>query len=262
MRLTTVLLVSIVLMAMVELSETRGRGGGGRSGGSRGSRSSRSSRSRSRSRGSSSKPKITKYTPIKATSVRSPVIVKQTKLGSRSSTFKRAVAAYLVTRYAFSSAPVYRQGYPMYRSYVSIPKKRAVRVTLEKERLLDDSGNLCLNELAGSQTTKEGIDDNLVDLKTTVKYKNGETKTLHGVDKTLSLEDIKDQDFEVVTLASYNITIVTATTCTQVEKTVEGTMVTLYETNPNGSSRLNIDNNLLSVVITLFMSMNLHVLCH
>ena len=124
----------------------------------------------------------------------------------------------------------------MYRSYVSIPKKRAVRVTLEKERLLDDSGNLCLNELAGSQTTKEGIDDNLVDLKTTVKYKNGETKTLHGVDKTLSLEDIKDQDFEVVTLASYNITIVTATTCTQVEKTVEGTMVTLYETNPNGSS--------------------------
>ncbi|PFX19059.1 hypothetical protein AWC38_SpisGene16544 [Stylophora pistillata] len=221
MRFATVLLVVIVLMAMVELSETRGRGGGGRSGGSRGSRGSKSSRSRTRSRGSSSKPKITKYTPIKATSVRSPVIVKQTKLGSRSSTFKRAIAAYLVTRYVFSSASVYRQGYPMYRSYVSIRKKRAVRVTFERERLLDDWENLYLNELAGSQAMKKGIDDNLVDLKTPVKYKNGETKTLHGVDKTLSLEDIEDQDFEVVTLASYNITIVTATTCTQVEKTVK-----------------------------------------
>ena len=81
MRFATVLLITIVLMVMVELSETRRCGGS--------SRGSRSSRSRSRSGGSSSKPKITKYTPIKATSVRSPVIVKQTKLGSRSSTFKR-----------------------------------------------------------------------------------------------------------------------------------------------------------------------------
>ena len=81
MRFATVLLITIVLMVMVELSETRRRGGS--------SRGSRSSRSRSSSGGSSSKPKIIKYTPIKATSVRSPVIVKQTKLGSRSSTFKR-----------------------------------------------------------------------------------------------------------------------------------------------------------------------------
>ena len=81
MRFATVLLITIVLMVMVQLSETRRRGGS--------SRGSRSSRSRSSSGGSGSKPKIIKYTPIKATSVRSPVIVKQTKLGSRSSTFKR-----------------------------------------------------------------------------------------------------------------------------------------------------------------------------
>ena len=198
MRFATVLLVAIMLMVMVELSETRRRDGGGRSGGSRGSRGSISSRSRSRSGRSSSKPNITKYTPIKATSVRSPVIVKQTKVGSRSSTFKRVVFAYAVHRYPPSNAPVYRQGYPMYRSYVSIPKKRAVRVTFERERLLDDKGYLCLDTSAGSQTVKEGIDDHLVDLRTTVKYKNGETKTLHGVGKTVSLEDIKDQDFEVV----------------------------------------------------------------
>ena len=170
MRFATVLLVAIVFTVMVELSETRGRGGGGRSGGSRGSRGS--SRSRSRSGGSSSKPKITKNTPIKATSVRSPVIVKQTKLGSRSSTFKKVVVAYLVTRYAFSSAPVYRQGYPMYRSYVSIPKERAVRVTYDRERLLNDKGNLCLDTSARSQTIKEGIDDNLVNLTSTVTVAN------------------------------------------------------------------------------------------
>ena len=51
MQFATVLLVAIVLMMMVELSETRGRIGRSR---------------RSRSKGSSSKSKITKYTPIKA----------------------------------------------------------------------------------------------------------------------------------------------------------------------------------------------------
>ena len=243
MRFATVLLVAIVLMMMVELSETRGRKG--RSG-------------RSRSKGSSSKSKITKYTPIKATSVRSPVIVSQTHYGSRSITFKKVVFANSQHRHPFSSAPVYRMGYPMYRSYVSIPKKRAVRVTYERERLLDDNGNLCLDTSAGSQTLKEGIDDNLVELTTTVKYKNGETKTLHGVDKTVSLEDIKDQDFEVVSLARYNLIIVTGTTCTKVETTIEGTMVIMYETNPNSSNKLNINNILLSVVITLLMFMNLH----
>ena len=88
-------------------------------------------------------------------------------------------------------------GYPIYRSYVSISEQGAVRVTYERERLLDDKGNLCLDTSAGRQTMWEGIKDNLVDLRTTVKYKNGETKTLHGVNKTASLEDTKDQGFEV-----------------------------------------------------------------
>ena len=110
----------------------------------------------------------------------------------------------------------------MYRSYVSIPEERAVRVTYERERLLDVKRDLCLDSSTGSQTVKEGIDDNLVDLNTTVKYKNGETKTLLD-------------------------------TCTQVEKTIEGTMITMYKTNPNGSSQLNENNNLLSILIALFV---------
>ena len=252
-RVTTVFLVAVVLLVMVEESETRGRGGRGRSGGSRSSGFSRTSYS---SKKFGSKSKITKYTPIKATSARSPVIVSQTKLGSRLSAFNTVLFAYAVHRYAFSSAPVYRQRYPMYRSYVSIPEQGAVRVTCESERLLNDRGNLCLDTSAGNQTIKEGIDDNLVDLRTTVKYKNGETKTLHGINNTVSLEDIKDEGFEIVSLARYNTSIVTGTTCKQVEKTVEGTMVMLYETNPNGSGQLNINKKILSSVVTLFVFIN------
>ena len=95
MRIATVFLVAIVLLAMVEIFETRGHGGGGRSGGSRSSRTSYSSKR------SGSKPKITKYTPMKATSARSPVIgVSQTKLGSRSSAFNSIV--YFMTTGKFS----------------------------------------------------------------------------------------------------------------------------------------------------------------
>ena len=99
----------------------------------------------------------------------------------------------------------------MYRSYVSIPG--------ERERLLDDKGNLCLDTSAGSQTMKEGIKDNLVDLRTTMKYRNGETKTLYELTTQCPLktsEDTKDQGFEVASLARYNTSIVTGTTCKEV----------------------------------------------
>lgn len=245
MRLATaVFLVLLITLVMVVLSEARG-------GGSRGSRS--------RSSGSSSKPKITKYTPIKATSVRSPVIRSQAKQGLRSSTFKRAVVGYLVYRYAFSNAPVYRHGYPMYRSYVSIPEDRAVRVSYEEDKLLDDEGELCLgaDSLKESQTLEDGIDERLAELSTTVKYSDGRKIQRGGVDNTVSLEDIKDKDFEVTCRARYNTSIVTGTNCTQVEKTVKGTMVTMYETNPNGASQLNINNKLFPAVIALFVFINL-----
>ena len=51
---------------------------------------------------------------------------------------------------------------------------------------------------------KEGIKDNLVDLRTIVKYKNGETKTLHEITSQCLLktsEDTKNQGFEVLSLA-------------------------------------------------------------
>ena len=247
MRLSTVLLLVFIAVLTVQLIEAaRGRGGG-RSGGSR----SRGS-SRSRSRGSSSKPKITKNTPIKATTVRSPVIVSQTKSGSRSSTFKKVLVGYIVYRYAFSDAPVYRRGYPMYGSYVTIPDKRAVRVTFEEESLLNNAGQRCLGDSSTLQTLRDGIDKHLLELNTTVKYKKtGETKKYYN--DTISLEDINEQDFVVTTRARYNTTIVEGTSCTQVEKKIEGTMITLYQTNPNIASTLYINNKLLASVFSMFI---------
>ena len=249
---TVFFLVLLTVFASLESSDAaRGRGGGSRSGGSR---SSSKSRSNSRSSGSKSslKPKVTKYTPIKATTARSPVIVRQTKLGSRSNTFTKAVVGYVVLRYALATAPVYRQGYPMYRSYVTIPKERAVRVTYEEEKLLDANRRLCLGQSSEKYTMREGIGEgDLVELNTTVKYKKtGMTKTYYG--DTISLEDIADQDFEVTTRARYNTTIINGTSCTQVEKIVQGTMVTMYETNPNTASIAHTNNKLIATIIALF----------
>lgn len=134
----------------------------------------------------------------------------------------------------------------MYRSYISIPGNRAVRVTYEDERLLDDEGKLCLNASAGNNTLKEGIDDNLVELNTTVKYKDDATKTVYGSNNTMSLKDINGQNFTVIGLARYNNTIVLETTFQQVERIIEGTMVTLCETNPNASIELNGPNDFSS----------------
>lgn len=231
----------------MELSQAaRGRSGGGSRGGSSGSRKSSGSKSSS---GSGSKTKVGKYDPIKPTTVRSPVIVKQTKVGSRSDVLKRVLFGYVVYRYAFGNAPVYRGGYPMYGSYVTIPEKRAIRITYEEQTLLNDRGEKCLSEDSKMSTLRGGISENLVELKTTVKYKNGKTQIYNN--STISLEDIKEEDFEAITRARYNTTIVAGTSCTQVEKTVEGTMVTLYETNPNAANSLNSNYMLLIKMILL-----------
>ena len=231
----------------MELSQAaRGRSGGGSRGGSSGSRKSSGSKSSS---GSGAKTKVGKYDPIKPTTVRSPVIVKQTKVGSRSDVLKRVLFGYVVYHYAFGNAPVYRGGYPMYGSYVTIPEKRAVRITHEEQTLLNDGGDKCLSEDSKMSTLREGIGENLVELKTTVKYKNGKTQIYNN--STISLEDIKEEDFEVISRARYNTTIVVGTSCTQVEKKVEGTMVTLYETNPNAAKSLN--SNLARLILLLIV---------
>lgn len=145
----------------------------------------------------------------------------------------------------------------MYRSYVSIPDDRAVRLSKEEQALLGDDGLLCLLS-SGNKTLAEGIDSELLEFNTTVTYSNGSTLTKQGIDNTVSLGDIDEQDFEVTSVARYNTSIVDGTSCTQVENSIEGTMITMYETNPDGAGQLQISNILLPAAIALLAFMNLY----
>ena len=251
-----VVVVFILFFALDDGEAARGRSSGGSRSKIRSkskSKNSRSSGGSSSSGSSGSKPKITKYTPIKATTIRSPVITRQTKLGSRSDTFTKVLMGYMVFRYTFATAPVYRRGYPMYGSYVSIPEKRAVRVIYEEQKLLNAKGELCLNQSSANQTLREGINDNLVELNTTVKYEDGEMQRYYGINNAISLEDIKEENFEVISRARYNTTIVEKTSCAQVESKINGTMIEMYETNPNIADHLRLSNNLLYFIVIVLI---------
>ena len=255
-RTVFVVVVFILFFALDDGEAARGRSSGGSRSKIRSkskSKNSRGSGGSSSSGSSGSKPKITKYTPIKATTIRSPVITRQTKLGSRSDTFTKVLMGYMVFRYTFAAAPVYRRGYPMYGSYVSIPEKRAVRVIYEEQKLLNAKGELCLNQSFANQTLREGINDNLVELNTTVKYEDGEMQSYYGINSTISLEDIKEENFEVISRARYNTTIVEKTSCAQVESKINGTMIEMYETNPNTADHLRLSNNLLYFIVIVLI---------
>ena len=102
--------------------------------------------------------------------------------------------------------------------------------------LLDANGNLCLGYSSIPRTRKEGLEKNLVEVKTTVIYKKNPENVyitiLYGVNNTILLEDIKEKNFTVTILARYNVTVLRDTDCTQVEKQINGTMIEMYETNP------------------------------
>ena len=108
--------------------------------------------------------------------------------------------------------------------------------------LLDSNGNLCLGYSSIPQTLKDGLEKNLVELKTSVIYKTNPEKVymtiLYGVNNTISLQDIKEKNFTVTILARYNVTVLRDTDCTQVEKQINGTMIEMYETNPDFISQV------------------------
>ena len=201
--------------------------------------------------------KLSKTTPIKPVKFCTPVIKSQTIRGSRTKLFTRVASGYLVMRYALNEAPVYREGFPVYKNYVSLPEERAVRISSERVRLLDANGNLCLGYSSIPRTLRDGLEKNLVELKTTVIYKknpkNVYTTILYGVNNTISLEDIKDKNFTVTSLARYNVTVLTDTDCTQVEKQINGTMIEMYETHPKFIGEL--------IVLTIFSVILLGLIC-
>ena len=203
--------------------------------------------------------KLSKTTPIKPVKFCTPVIKSQTIRGSRTKLFTRVASGYLVMRYALNKAPVYREGFPVYEKYVSIPEERAVRISSERVSLLDSNGNLSLGYSSIPRTLKEGLEKNLVELKTTVIYKKNSEKVyktiVYGVNNTILLEDIKEKNFTVTILARYNVTVLIDTDCTQVEKQINGTMIEMYEIHPYFISHL-ILLIIGSMIIFLFL------ICH
>ena len=146
-------------------------------------------------------------------------------------------------RYAPNKAPVYREGFPVYKNYESIPEERAERISFERVSLLDSNGNLRLGYSSIPRTLKEGLEKNLVELKTSaVIYKTNPEKVhitiLYGVNNTISLEDIKGKNFTVTIRTRYNMTVLRDTDCTQVEKQINGTMIEMYEIHPYFISQL------------------------
>lgn len=202
-------------------------------------------------------PRITKTTPIEATKFSSPVIKLQTKLGLRTQLFNNVVAGYNVTRYELSEAPVYRGGFPVHGSYVSIPENRAVRLSSERVSLLDSNGSLCLGQSSKELTLTGGIENNITEVRAAVKYENSlNDKTFSGVNNTVPLNDVKDKTFTVTSRARYGIPVVDNTQCTQVEKEVNGTMIQLYEFNPNTAGITGIDSRLIFASITVIGILN------
>ena len=208
--------------------------------------------------------KISKTMPIKPVKFCTPVIKSQTIRGSRTKLFTRVASGYLVMRYALNKAPVYREGFPVYEKYVSIPEERAVRISSERVSLLDANGNLCLGYSSIPRTLKDGLEKNLVEMKTTVIYKTNPEKVhitiLYGVNNTISLEDIKEKNFTVTILTRYNVTVLRDTDCTQVEKQINGTMIQMYEIHPYFMSEL-IVLIIFSVIILLLLFCLICVWC-
>ena len=167
----------------------------------------------------------------------SPVSVSETQLGSVASTHMKAIFSHLENIYTLSKAPVYREGYPLYRYYIAFPKNKAARISYEEEKLLEAGGALCLGEATEKKALQQRIDDNLTNFIYTSKVDGGFSTTSTNIDEKFDIQDNKTKTFELTVLARYDIPIVVGTNCNQVQMTVHGTMVSMNQTNPNATSQ-------------------------
>ena len=79
---------------------------------------------------------------------------------------------------------------------------------------------------------------------------------LYGMNNTVSLKDVEGQNFEVISRARYNTSIVVGTNYSQLEMRIEGTMVEIYDTNPNGASAVGLNKLLLAASsVTVFIAL-------
>lgn len=168
--------------------------------------------------------------PIQPTSFQSPVIISQTKQGLRSNTYKKFAFGKLTLQYDLGNAPVYRQGYPLYRYYIALRADRAARIIKEQLKLLDDKGKLCLTKSSEKKTLEKGIDRKLVKYTYSLSVNHGMRMTWPTkIDGTINLQDPNSKSFAVTVRAKYCSPIVADTTCTQIEATVEAALVAIVK---------------------------------
>ena len=168
--------------------------------------------------------------PIQPASFQSPVIISQTTQGLRSNTYKKFAFGKLTLQYDLDTAPVYRQGYPLYRYYIALRADRAARISKEELKLLNDEGKLCLGNSPEMKTLEKGIDDKLVKYTYSFSVNHGMRMTWPTkIDGTIYLRDPNTKYFGVTVRAKYSSPIVAGTTCTQIEATVEAAVVEMVK---------------------------------
>jgi hypothetical protein len=87
---------------------------------------------------------------------------------------------------------------------------------------------------------------------TDVRYSGGQKKHSFGDNMTVTIDmNSLDQSVEVSTLVKYNGTIVANTNCTQIESVMNGTVVRMYATNPDGA--VSIRSSFLAVILSSFI---------
>ena len=240
MRLKALAIALVVLSLLAfEVCEGRGSRGSRSSSRSKSNRSSRNSNSRSSSgTRSRSTPRTTKQTPIPAKTRSSSVIVSQTKSGIRHSTFNKVLVGYVALSFfgRLSSAPVYRNGYQMYGGYVKICPERAVRLMSTETIMLDGNDQRCLDEKEQNKThnISDSAVNNVLEENMTITYGEEEPQQLTGPEYIL--RDEAGLDFEIVSRTRYNASLVPGEDCTVVEERLNGTVLLMYETNPNGAA--------------------------
>lgn len=198
---------------------------------------------------------VTKDTPITVKDSTSPVIVSQTKIGSPSDLSKKFFYGLKKTNYALKNSPVYRSKYYMHRTELEIPDERAVRLNWVKEELTDDKGMDCLMAADEYVVHSPSMDGNVSSIHTKLEVnwiKVSEQNSTQNYTVITFDKDQKDslgKAIKLTTIVKYKVALKTNKTCTKIQSEMVGTIVRMYDTNPDASQATNTKNSGLFLVV-------------
>lgn len=184
--------------------------------------------------------KITKFTPIPALNPKSPVITKQTSVGTPQNLAKSVFPGNTIQVYNLQNGPVYRESYYMHKIEFKIPKERAIRVRFTRELMLEPLGRICLNS-SRSYGLRHDLNQNVKYILSSVRYEKfngGKKESLPGENKTIYIEEnALGESVEVSTTVGYDDAIISR--CSQAQWIMNGTLVQMYSTNPDFNEGVN-----------------------